>query len=322
MKSRGAAHAWRYPALVMRDCLFSKFRPRTGNGLPFSWNIVVTTQFKYEREGHPILFSHSPGVQSNQVRAPRRGMRYFQPARNARVSHGPAEGAGQAYLIGFVLAVTVVSVLAGARNYPEIARRSRDISQGTLMKLGSEWDWHERRYRRPGKTVIMSVLTGIDADELGGIVWKWLLGQSREDVGSEWGIALDGKVMRSAWTAENDRVIPFPAVTHRDSSTIAQVSVPAETNEITEAGTLLKSLGALGIPAEDKVLVTIDAARICRETARAIKRRKRLDYLMSVKGNRPRIHGRRSSLKSPPYPGLATSSSSVPEAGSGSGRAG
>jgi hypothetical protein len=131
------------------------------------------------------------------------------------------------------------------------------------------------------------------------------LGQSREDVGSEWGIALDGKVMRSAWTAENDRVIPFPAVTHRDSSTIAQVSVPAETNEITEAGTLLKSLGALGIPAEDKVLVTIDAARICRETARAIKRRKRLDYLMSVKGNRPRIHGLRSSLKSPPYPGRA-----------------
>ena len=40
------------------------------------------------------------------------------------------------------------------------------------MKLGSEWDWYERRYRRPGKTVIRSVLTGIDADEMSRIIWK------------------------------------------------------------------------------------------------------------------------------------------------------
>jgi predicted transposase YbfD/YdcC len=199
----------------------------------------------------------------------------------------PRKARGRQYLIGFVLAVTVVAVLAGARNYSEIARRTRDISQGMLMRLGSEWDWHKRRYRWPSKTVIRSVLTGIDADEMDRIVGKWLFGQSREDGEGEWEIALDGKVMRGAWTAENDKVTLFSAVTHRDSVTIAQVSVPAETNEITQAGTLLKSLDALGIRAEDEVLVTLDAAHTCRETAREIKKRKQLDYLMNVKGNRP-----------------------------------
>jgi hypothetical protein len=84
-----------------------------------------------------------------------------------------------------------------------------------------------------------------------------------------------------------DKVTLFSAVTHRDSVTIAQVSVPAGTNEVTQAGNLLKSLDSLGIPEEDEVLVTLDAAHTCRETARGIKKRKQLDYLMNVKGNRP-----------------------------------
>jgi hypothetical protein len=47
---------------------------------------------------------------------------------------------GRQYLIGFVLAVTMVAVFAGASNYSEIARRARDVSQEMLMRLGSEWD--------------------------------------------------------------------------------------------------------------------------------------------------------------------------------------
>jgi predicted transposase YbfD/YdcC len=198
----------------------------------------------------------------------------------------PRKPRGRQYLIGFVLAVTMVAVLAGAKNYSEIARRARDMSQGTLMKLGSEWDWHKGRYRWPSKSVIRTVLAGIDGDEMDRLVGRWLFEQSREDGGSEWEIALDGKVMRGAWTADNDKFTLFSAVTHRDSVTIAQVSVPADTNEITQASTLLKSLDSLGIPEEDKVLVTLDAAHTCRETAREIKKRKQLDYLMNVKGNR------------------------------------
>lgn len=201
----------------------------------------------------------------------------------------PRNARGRQYLIGFILAVAVVAALAGARNYSEIARKSADISQGMLRQLGSIWDWHRNRYRWPSKTVIRNVLAGIDGDEMDGIVGKWLFENSRADGGSKWQVAVDGKVMRGAWAAENDKVTLFSAMTHRDSVTIAQVSVPAGTNETTQAATLLDSLDALGIPAEDEVLVTLDAAHTCQETARAIKRRPQLDYLMNVKGNRPSL---------------------------------
>lgn len=68
--------------------------------------------------------------------------------------------------------------------------------------------------------------------------------------------------------AENDKVIHFPAGTRRYSDTIMQVSVPVETHDITQVGPLLKSIDALGIPAEVEVMVTLDAVRIRREAAR------------------------------------------------------
>src|SRR6185437_15451055 len=106
----------------------------------------------------------------------------------------PRKARGRQYLIGFVLAVTVVAVLAGAGNYSEIARRARDISQEMLTRLGAQWDWHKRRYRCPSKTVIRNVLSGIDGDELDRITGKWLSGNSRKGEGEEWEIAVDGKV--------------------------------------------------------------------------------------------------------------------------------
>jgi hypothetical protein len=43
------------------------------------------------------------------------------------------------------------------------------------------------------------------------------------------------------------------------------------------------------IPAEDEVLITLDAARICRAMALTIKKRKQLHYLMNVKECRHHI---------------------------------
>ena len=236
-----------------------------------------------------MLLSHSPGMQSTQESFTERECDISSLLEMLASVTDPRNARGRQYVIGFILAVAVVAVLAGARNYSEIARKAADISQGMLKELGSIWDWHRSRYRWPSKTVIRNVLAGIDGDEMDRIVGKWLFENSREGSVSEWEIAIDGKVMRGAWTAENDKVALFSAMTHRDSVTIAQVSVPAGTNETTQAATLLESLDALGIPAEDEVLVTLDAAHTCQETARAIKKRPQLDYLMNVKGNRPSL---------------------------------
>jgi hypothetical protein len=58
--------------------------------------------------------------------------------------------------------------------------------------------------------VIRNVLSGIDGDEMDRITGKWLSENSRKEGGEEWEIADDGKVMRGAWTAENDKVASSP----------------------------------------------------------------------------------------------------------------
>jgi len=234
-----------------------------------------------------MSFSHFSAVQSNQDLATEEDVDISSLLEMLSSVTDPRHARGRQYLIGFVLAVTAVAALAGAKGYSEISRRVRDISQGMLMRLGSEWDWHKNRYRWPSKTVIRNVLSGVDGKEMDRIVGKWLFENSRRTGGREWEISIDGKVMRGAWNAENDQVTLLSAVTHGDSVTIAQVSVPAGTNEVTQASTILQSVGSLGIPDEDEVLVTIDAAHTSRATAREITRRPQLDYLMNVKGNRP-----------------------------------
>lgn len=234
-----------------------------------------------------MVFSHSPAVQSNQDSAAEGECDISSLLEMPGSVPDPRKARGRQYLIGFVLGVSVVAVLAGARNYSEIARKAADISQGMLRELGSPWDWHRNRYRWPSKTAIRNLLAGIDGDDMDEIVGKWLFENSGAGAGNEWEIAVDGKVMRGAWTAENDKVTLFSAVKHRDAVTIAQVSVPDGTDETTRAAALLEAVSTLGMTEQDTVLVTLDAAHTSRETAREIKKRPWFDYLMNVKGNRP-----------------------------------
>ena len=173
-----------------------------------------------------------------------------------------------------------------AKNYQEIASYAADICQSLLKKLGAEWNWFMLRYKYPSKSTIRNVLTRIDAAELDRLTGARLSAQARKDGKGEWEIALDGKVMRGAWTDENDKVTLFSAMLHREAITIAQVRVPDGTNEITQADTLLDTAK---VPEGESVLVTLDAAHTQRETAETICGKPGWDYLMTVKGNQPSL---------------------------------
>jgi predicted transposase YbfD/YdcC len=198
----------------------------------------------------------------------------------------PRSPQGKQYPLGFMLAVCTVAMLAGAKNYTEIARHAADMPQSLLRKLGAKWSWFRFRYQWPGKSAIWNVLTRIDAAMLDQVTGAWLSVQARKDKEGEWAIALDGKVIRGAWTDENDKVTMFSAMLHDEAVTIAQVRVPDGTNEITQAETLLDTAG---IPEGESVLVTIDAAHTQRETAEYIGARAGWNYLMTVKGNQPTL---------------------------------
>jgi predicted transposase YbfD/YdcC len=190
------------------------------------------------------------------------------------------------YDLVFVLGVSVVANLAGAKGYEEIARKARDMSQALLEKLGAKWNWFKGRYVPPSKATIRRVLMKIDADELAAVTGRWIAGQSPGKPGEEWRIALDGKVLRGAWTSENDQVTAFSAMIHEAGLTIGQVRVPDGTNEITQVDALLS---ALPISPGESALITIDAAHTQDETAEAITKRPKWNYLMTVKGNRPTL---------------------------------
>ena len=198
----------------------------------------------------------------------------------------PRSPQGIQHTLVFVLAVCVVAMLGGAKTYREIASHGADMSQPLLKKAGAEWCWFRLRYKHPSKSTIRNVLTRIDAAELDLITGTWIFRQARKSGNGEWEIAVDGKVMRGAWTEENGQVTLFSAMLHRHAVTIAQLRVPDGTNEITQAGTLLDTVE---IPEGETALVTLDAAHTQTETAESICAKPGWDYLMTVKGNQPSL---------------------------------
>lgn len=198
---------------------------------------------------------------------------------------------GRQYALGFILAVCVVAVLAGAKNYRAIATIAAGICQRQLRILGAEWDYFSDCYKCPRRTTIWCVLTHIDAAMLDRITGTWLLAQARKHKGDDgkimWEIAIDGKVMRGAWTDENDQVTLFSAMLQEENLTIAQVRVPDGTNEITQVKALA---GELEIEDGESVLATLDAAHCNKETAEFIGGKPGWDYLITVKTDKKALY--------------------------------
>jgi hypothetical protein len=95
----------------------------------------------------------------------------------------------------------------------------------------------------------------------------WLRERAKPDTDGTMAVAVDGKVLRGAWTDENEKFRLFSAMIHGIGVTIAQVQVPAGTNEITQVKALLDPLHVHG---EERVVVTMDAAHTQHDTAEYI----------------------------------------------------
>jgi predicted transposase YbfD/YdcC len=198
----------------------------------------------------------------------------------------PRSTQGRIYELVFLLAVSLVAVLAGASNFRQIGDQVADLPQSLLRKLGAKWCYFRGMFGWPSESTIRRVLESIDAAQLDLLVGAWLRERARRDADGMMVLALDGKVLRGAWTDENDQFTLFSAMIHGVGVTVAQVQVPAGTNEITQVETLLA-----GVPGRtgEHVVVTMDAAHTQRETAEHIVAGCGFDYVMTVKGNQPKL---------------------------------
>jgi hypothetical protein len=207
---------------------------------------------------------------------------------------------GRQHALEFILAVCIVATLGGAKNYREIATCAADMPQSLLRELDARWDWFGLRWKFPSAGTIRLVLAKIDAAALDKITCDWLLAQARKrrvsDGEIEWVIAVDGKVMRGAWTSENEQVTMFSAMLHDDAVTIAQVRVPDGTNETTQVKALA---GAAAIAEGESALFTLDAAHANKNMAEAIAGTPQWDYLVKVKTDKAALYKKAKEKISP-----------------------
>jgi len=203
-----------------------------------------------------------------------------------RLLTDPRSPQGKRHELVFTLACAVVAVLAGACNYRQIGSQAADFPQSLLAKLGAKWSWFALRYDWPSEPTLRRILQSVDAAALDLLIGSWLFERAHRDTEGMLVIALDGKVLRGAWTDENHQLTLFSAMIHGVGITVGQIRVPEATNEITQVATLLAS-----IPAEksNHVILTMDAAHTQRDTAEHISGELDFDYIMTVKGNQPTL---------------------------------
>jgi predicted transposase YbfD/YdcC len=192
----------------------------------------------------------------------------------------PRKRRGRRYRLVFVLAVAVVCVLAGARNFRELGDQAADLPQGVLARLGGKPHPLRRKIIAPSETRLRTLIQALDANALDELIGGWLraLAEAGRLEGLLTAIAIDGKWLRGV---ADGQVKLFAALLHEEKVIIAQRRIPDQTNEITQVRELLDPVNLTG------AVVTADAAHAQDDTAEYLAGERDSDYFLFVKGNQP-----------------------------------
>ena len=184
-----------------------------------------------------------------------------------------------------VLGVAACAVLAGARSYVAIAEWAHDLPAPVRIRLGI--------YRSaPSESAIRRVLQAIDPHLLDRTVSGWLAARAVAGDGAyqRWpAIAIDGKSARGARGAGGRAVHLLAALDHAEGVVLAQRVVDGKSNEIAAFAPLLDGSDIAG------AIITADALHTQREHADYLIGHA-AHYLLTVKGNQPRLHAQLKAL--------------------------
>ena len=144
------------------------------------------------------------------------------------------------------------------------------------------------RPRWPGladEATLRRTIQAFDAELLDAVISGWLAARTTTTANGT-GLrapAVDGKTVRGAWRPDGSQVHLLSAVSHDAGLVLAQREIAAKTNEIPELKPLLASLDLAGM------VVTADALHTQRETARHLVADRHAHYVLTVKGNQPKL---------------------------------
>jgi len=195
----------------------------------------------------------------------------------------PRKPRGVRHRLAAVLGLAVCAVLAGARSYVAIAEWAADADHATLTDLGvGPVVACESTFRR--------MLQTLDADALDDAVGGWTQERTRPPAGRRRRIAVDGKTLRGSGAGGEPGRHLLAALDHAHGVVLGQVDVEIKTNEIPLFATLLGRIDLTG------AVVTADALHAQRAHAQYLVRDRGAHYLLTVKGNQPRLHAQLKAL--------------------------
>lgn len=201
----------------------------------------------------------------------------------------PRDPRGVRHPLGVILAVGVGAVLAGARSFAAIGEWAADQSGEVIAALGGGGA------NRPTESTIRRAFTRLDAGVLDRVIGVFMWTRTTVVAGRRV-IALDGKTVRGARTANAVAPHLVAAFDHTSGAVLGQVAVAAKSNEIPAVRDLLACFDLTG------AVVTVDAMHTQTDTATAITSAGG-DYLFTVKKNQPGLHHRCKDLPWKDVPG-------------------
>jgi predicted transposase YbfD/YdcC len=178
-------------------------------------------------------------------------------------------------LVGILL-VALAAVLAGARSYAAIGQWAAELTAEQLGLLGIN------RPSAPEVSTFRRVLAGVDAAVLDSLIGAFLWARTCTVAGRRV-IALDGKTVRGARTAQAAAPHLVSAFDQATGTVLGQLATAAKSNEIPTVRTVLAAFDLTG------VVVTVDAMHTQTDTAQAITGGGG-DYVFTVKANQPRLY--------------------------------
>jgi hypothetical protein len=186
----------------------------------------------------------------------------------------PRGARGKRHPLVALLALAVVSMLAGQTTYEAIVQYGKERGWPFLQQLGFT------RRRGLCKATYSRIFRGIDIVAFEAAVAAWIKGRLGPDDFRH--LAIDGKTLRGTRDAGIPAVHLVSAYAQGVAAVVAQVRVDAKTNEHKAA---LELLGVLPL---DGCVVTLDAMfthrDVCEEVIAAGG-----DYVLPVKENQPTL---------------------------------
>ena len=179
---------------------------------------------------------------------------------------------------GPVLAIVAMALLAGRREFSEIARFATTLSQKQRHLLGLPRKKTTKAfYQVPTYSVFYALLTRLDAEAFAAHVHAWL--QTHADALPQ-AVAMDGKLIR-------DQIGLLTLAQHEDGAPQA-VAICDQKEGTPRCEQVVGTAVLESLPALDNKTVTADALHCLRPNARAIVE-KGGEYLLQIKANQPKL---------------------------------